>query len=100
MQLLFPIHCINIILQALDGQFIYTNCCKLRIVYSKMKDLNVKYNNDRTRDYTNPNLPTEPTSAPYPPPSRSGPLFPPHYPAHYGYSPYSPPVPYRLETPV
>ena len=29
-----------------------------RIEYSKLANLNVKYNNDKSRDYTNPNLPT------------------------------------------
>ncbi|XP_017780648.1 PREDICTED: polypyrimidine tract-binding protein 1 isoform X3 [Nicrophorus vespilloides] len=44
--------------QTLDGQNIYNSCCTLRIDYSKMTALNVKYNNDKSRDYTNPNLPT------------------------------------------
>ncbi|KYN07771.1 Polypyrimidine tract-binding protein 2 [Cyphomyrmex costatus] len=43
---------------ALDGQNVYNSCCTLRIDYSKMQNLNVKYNNDKSRDYTNPNLPT------------------------------------------
>ncbi|KAH0954079.1 hypothetical protein HN011_009911, partial [Eciton burchellii] len=43
---------------SLDGQNIYNSCCTLRIDYSKMQNLNVKYNNDKSRDYTNPNLPT------------------------------------------
>ncbi|CAG0885320.1 unnamed protein product [Darwinula stevensoni] len=42
----------------LDGQNIYNACCTLRIEYSKLTNLNVKYNNDKSRDYTNPNLPT------------------------------------------
>ncbi|XP_014671651.1 PREDICTED: polypyrimidine tract-binding protein 1-like [Priapulus caudatus] len=42
----------------LDGQNIYNACCTLRIDYSKLTNLNVKYNNDKSRDYTNPNLPT------------------------------------------
>ncbi|XP_037782854.1 polypyrimidine tract-binding protein 1-like isoform X15 [Penaeus monodon] len=42
----------------LDGQNIYNACCTLRIEYSKLSNLNVKYNNDKSRDYTNPNLPT------------------------------------------
>lgn len=42
---------------ALDGQNIYNGCCTLRIDYSKMSSLNVKYNNDKSRDYTNPALP-------------------------------------------
>lgn len=44
--------------QALDGQNIYNSCCTLRIDYSKMSSLNVKYNNDKSRDFTNPNLPS------------------------------------------
>ncbi|XP_041976647.1 polypyrimidine tract-binding protein 2 isoform X10 [Aricia agestis] len=43
---------------ALDGQNIYNGCCTLRIDYSKMTCLNVKYNNDKSRDYTNPSLPS------------------------------------------
>ncbi|XP_014479355.1 PREDICTED: polypyrimidine tract-binding protein 1 isoform X1 [Dinoponera quadriceps] len=46
------------LLKSLDGQNIYNSCCTLRIDYSKMQNLNVKYNNDKSRDYTNPNLPT------------------------------------------
>lgn len=42
---------------SLDGQNIYTNCCTLRIAYSKMTSLKVKYNNDKSFDYTRPNLP-------------------------------------------
>lgn len=44
--------------QSLEGQNIYNSCCTLRIDYSKMQNLNVKYNNDKSRDYTNPSLPT------------------------------------------
>ncbi len=43
---------------SLDGQNIYNACCTLRIEYSKLPNLNVKYNNDKSRDYTNPALPT------------------------------------------
>ncbi|XP_018497605.1 polypyrimidine tract-binding protein 1 [Galendromus occidentalis] len=42
----------------LDGQHIYNSCCTLRIEYSKLQQLNVKYNNDKSRDFTNPSLPT------------------------------------------
>jgi polypyrimidine tract-binding protein 1 len=42
----------------LDGQNVYNGCCTLRIDYSKLATLNVKYNNDKSRDYTNPNLPS------------------------------------------
>ena len=45
-------------LQSLDGQNIYNGCCTLRIEYSKLASLNVRYNNDKSRDYTNPALPT------------------------------------------
>ncbi|KAF9417871.1 hypothetical protein HW555_005168 [Spodoptera exigua] len=45
-------------MRALDGQNIYNGCCTLRIDYSKMTCLNVKYNNDKSRDYTNPTLPS------------------------------------------
>uniref|UniRef100_A0A915PXF9 RRM domain-containing protein n=1 Tax=Setaria digitata TaxID=48799 RepID=A0A915PXF9_9BILA len=44
--------------QSLDGQNVYSGCCCLRIDYSKLATLNVKYNNDKSRDYTNPNLPS------------------------------------------
>ncbi|XP_068604411.1 polypyrimidine tract-binding protein 2-like [Brachionichthys hirsutus] len=42
---------------ALDGQNIYNSCCTLRIDFSKLVNLNVKYNNDKSRDYTRPDLP-------------------------------------------
>lgn len=45
-------------LQSLDGQNIYNACCTLRISFSRLTSLNVKYNNDKSRDYTRPDLPT------------------------------------------
>lgn len=42
----------------LDGHYIYSGCCTLRIDYSKLVTLNVKYNNDKSRDYTNHTLPS------------------------------------------
>uniref|UniRef100_A0A4W3H5M0 Polypyrimidine tract binding protein 2b n=1 Tax=Callorhinchus milii TaxID=7868 RepID=A0A4W3H5M0_CALMI len=42
---------------SLDGQNIYNACCTLRIDFSKLVNLNVKYNNDKSRDYTRPELP-------------------------------------------
>ncbi|XP_054706444.1 polypyrimidine tract-binding protein 1-like isoform X2 [Uloborus diversus] len=42
---------------SLDGQNIYNSCCTLRVEYSKLTNLNVKYNNDKSRDFTNPGLP-------------------------------------------
>ena len=44
--------------QSLNGQNIYNGCCTLRIDFSKLQELNVKFNNDKSWDYTNPNLPT------------------------------------------
>lgn len=43
---------------SLDGQNIYTNCCTLRIDYSKLQCLNVKFNNTKSRDYTRHDLPS------------------------------------------
>ncbi|XP_070563746.1 polypyrimidine tract-binding protein 1-like isoform X3 [Ptychodera flava] len=43
---------------SLDGQNIYNACCTLRIDYSKLTTLNVKYNNEKSRDYTRPDLPS------------------------------------------
>eukprot|EP00697_Spironema_sp_BW2_P016336 gnl/Spiro4/7522_TR3936_c0_g1_i1.p1 gnl/Spiro4/7522_TR3936_c0_g1~~gnl/Spiro4/7522_TR3936_c0_g1_i1.p1 ORF type:complete len:518 (+),score=121.47 gnl/Spiro4/7522_TR3936_c0_g1_i1:87-1556(+) len=47
--------------QQLDGQNIYQNCCTLRIQFSNLPELNVKYNNDHQRDLLNPYLPTGPS---------------------------------------
>ena len=55
--------CVTFLLQSLDGQNIYNSCCTLRIEFSKLTSLNVKYNNDKSRDYTNPTLPTGETSS-------------------------------------
>eukprot|EP01018_Ginkgo_biloba_P038305 Gb_09196 [translate_table: standard] len=43
--------------EALEGHCIYDGgYCKLHLSYSRHTDLNVKANNDRSRDYTSPNL--------------------------------------------
>ncbi|XP_010211048.1 PREDICTED: polypyrimidine tract-binding protein 3 [Tinamus guttatus] len=42
----------------LDGQNVYTACCTLRIDFSKFTNLKVKYNNDKSRDFTRPDLPS------------------------------------------
>eukprot|EP00271_Cylindrocystis_brebissonii_P022679 TRINITY_DN880_c3_g1_i2.p1 TRINITY_DN880_c3_g1~~TRINITY_DN880_c3_g1_i2.p1 ORF type:complete len:629 (-),score=137.41 TRINITY_DN880_c3_g1_i2:361-2247(-) len=43
---------------ALEGHCVYDGgFCKLRLSFSRHTDLNVKSNNDRSRDYTNPTLP-------------------------------------------
>eukprot|EP01107_Rhizomastix_libera_P012306 TRINITY_DN3061_c0_g1_i1.p1 TRINITY_DN3061_c0_g1~~TRINITY_DN3061_c0_g1_i1.p1 ORF type:complete len:442 (-),score=96.38 TRINITY_DN3061_c0_g1_i1:38-1363(-) len=44
---------------ALNGRDIYAGGCTLKIDYSKTDKLNVFNNNDMSRDYTNPNLPTK-----------------------------------------
>ncbi|KAI1900175.1 hypothetical protein AGOR_G00047300 [Albula goreensis] len=41
-----------------DGQNIYNACCTLRVEYSKLSSLNVKYNNDKSRDFTRLDLPS------------------------------------------
>ncbi|XP_050184577.1 polypyrimidine tract-binding protein 3 isoform X4 [Myiozetetes cayanensis] len=42
---------------SLDGQSIYPGCCTLRIGFSKLTSLKVKYNNDKSRDFTRTDLP-------------------------------------------
>ncbi|RWS28025.1 polypyrimidine tract binding protein-like protein [Leptotrombidium deliense] len=42
---------------ALDGQQMFATGNLLKIEYSKLQQLNVKYNNDKSRDFTNPLLP-------------------------------------------
>ncbi|CAJ1069864.1 hypothetical protein INR49_005880%2C partial [Xyrichtys novacula] len=51
---------------SLDGQNIYNGCCTLKIDFSKLSTLNVKYNNDKSRDFTRADLPSgelDPTAA-------------------------------------
>ncbi|XP_054811852.1 polypyrimidine tract-binding protein homolog 3-like [Prosopis cineraria] len=43
----------------LQGRNIYDGCCQLDIQFSNLDELQVNYNNDRSRDFTNPNLPSE-----------------------------------------
>ncbi|NXO78195.1 PTBP3 protein, partial [Sitta europaea] len=42
---------------SLDGHSIYTGCCTLRVDFSKLTNLMVKYNNDKSRDFTRIDLP-------------------------------------------
>ncbi|NWR22649.1 PTBP3 protein, partial [Emberiza fucata] len=42
---------------SLDGHCIYAGCCTLRIDFSKLTNLTVKYNNDKSRDFTRIDLP-------------------------------------------
>ncbi|KAG6624204.1 polypyrimidine tract-binding protein homolog 3 isoform X1 [Carya illinoinensis] len=44
---------------ALQGRNIYDGCCQLDIQFSNLDELQVNFNNERSRDFTNPNLPTE-----------------------------------------
>ncbi|CAN4118643.1 unnamed protein product [Withania somnifera] len=44
---------------SLQGRNIYDGCCQLDIQFSNLDELQVNYNNERSRDYTNPNLPSE-----------------------------------------
>lgn len=46
--------------QALDGRDIYTGCNTLNIVFSRHPELRVRFNNDRSWDYTSPSLPPGP----------------------------------------
>ncbi|XP_068278298.1 polypyrimidine tract-binding protein 3 isoform X2 [Nyctibius grandis] len=52
---------------ALDGQSIYTACCILRVDFSKLTSLKVKYNNDKSRDFTRLDLPSGDSQLPLEP---------------------------------
>lgn len=41
---------------ALDGRDIYTGCNQLAIAFSRHADVHVRFNNERSRDFTNPYL--------------------------------------------
>jgi polypyrimidine tract-binding protein 1 len=41
---------------SLSGQNIYNGCCKLKIDFSKLTNLSIKDNNNKSRDYTKPTL--------------------------------------------
>ena len=43
---------------ALNGQCLYNGCNLLRVDFSKLPGLNVRFNNDKSRDFTNPLLPS------------------------------------------
>ena len=43
---------------SLNNQNIYNGCCTLQIDFSKLTSLEVRFNNDKSRDYTNLLLPT------------------------------------------
>ncbi|XP_010533406.1 PREDICTED: polypyrimidine tract-binding protein homolog 3 isoform X5 [Tarenaya hassleriana] len=44
---------------SLQARNIYDGCCQLDIQFSNLEELQVNYNNERSRDYTNPNLPND-----------------------------------------
>ncbi|KAJ4460339.1 putative Polypyrimidine tract-binding protein 3 [Paratrimastix pyriformis] len=54
------IQCATTAKSQLDGKNIYSNCCTLQIQYAKLDHLTVHANTDKTRDFTNPTLPTVP----------------------------------------
>uniref|UniRef100_A0A663FCI0 Polypyrimidine tract binding protein 3 n=1 Tax=Aquila chrysaetos chrysaetos TaxID=223781 RepID=A0A663FCI0_AQUCH len=58
---------------ALDGQSIYTACCTLRIGFSRLSSLKVKYNNEKSRDFTRLDLPSGDSQLP--PEPRVAPAF-------------------------
>lgn len=43
---------------SLNGQCIFPGCCTMRVDYSKLPSLNVRYNNEKSRDYTDSSLPS------------------------------------------
>jgi hypothetical protein len=47
---------------ALHGRDIYTGCNTLHVVFSRHQQLHVRFNNERSRDYMNPNLPAGPAA--------------------------------------
>lgn len=53
---------------SLDGHDIYTMCCTLHIDFSKLASLKVKYNNEKSRDFTRPDLPSGDGQQPLEPP--------------------------------
>ncbi|CAI9782718.1 unnamed protein product [Fraxinus pennsylvanica] len=44
---------------SLQGRNIYDGCCQLDIQFSNLDELQVNYNNERSRDFTNSSLPSE-----------------------------------------
>ena len=44
-------------MERFQGKNIYSGCNTLNIQYSNLPDITVKYNNDRSYDFTNPTLP-------------------------------------------
>lgn len=53
----------------LNGMNVYDGCCTLKIDYSKQESLKVRYNNEKSYDFTNPNLSSGDMEAPFNPES-------------------------------
>jgi len=45
-------------MQGLNARNMYNGCNLLRVDFSKLAELSVRFNNDKTRDFTNPLLPS------------------------------------------
>lgn len=71
----------------LDGKDIYAGCCTIKVEPSNLSEVRVKYNNDKCRDYTNPDLgpgpaiggaaaPLVPQAPGYPPAAQQPAAFP------------------------
>jgi len=45
-------------MQGLNAKNMYNGCNLLRVDFSKLSELSVRFNNDKTRDFTNPLLPS------------------------------------------
>eukprot|EP01138_Halocafeteria_seosinensis_P002041 gb/GECG01002090.1/.p1 GENE.gb/GECG01002090.1/~~gb/GECG01002090.1/.p1 ORF type:complete len:426 (+),score=42.46 gb/GECG01002090.1/:1-1278(+) len=73
---------------SLDGQCIYTDCNTLRVQFSRMESITVKYNNEKSRDFTDPTLPSMPEQSMQQSPNAGFP-FPSNEALHMGYSPTS-----------
>lgn len=58
---------LTICFQALDGRNIYNACCTLHIDFSKLTSLKVKYNNEKSRDFTRFDLPASDAQLPLDP---------------------------------
>lgn len=64
---------------SLNGKNIYDGCCTLRVEFSRQESIHIKYNNDKSFDFTNPNLPQGDSPAPpnpfdSPPPALMDPM--------------------------
>ncbi|XP_052556783.1 polypyrimidine tract-binding protein 3 isoform X2 [Tympanuchus pallidicinctus] len=82
---------------ALDGRNIYNACCTLHIDFSKLTSLKVKYNNEKSRDFTRFDLPASDIQLPLDPAiiaafGSEGIIFQPHVGTGFGPFAYIPQV--------